>query len=154
MKNPTLPSLRTAILFAAITVLSVFNLEPTFAGTRTWNGGATPDGNWTTPGNWNGIAPTTDDLIIFNGGTQTATTNNFAAGIPFNNLSFSSGASAFSLYGNPITISSPTDAGSGLIAGGSISSFSANNQTIHNPTLFASGNHIITNGGAGFLNLN
>src|ERR1700757_4746577 len=66
------------------------------AGTDVWNGGAVPDGNWLNPGNWNGIAPATNDLLIFTGGTQTTTTNNYPAGTPFNNLSFSSTASAFS----------------------------------------------------------
>src|ERR1044071_10450889 len=72
------------------------------AGTKTWNGGAVPDGNWTTPGNWNGVAPSPNDLLAFAGGTQTSTTNNFTAGTSFNNLSFLSSASPFTLFGNSI----------------------------------------------------
>src|SRR5579871_6637398 len=85
------------------------------AAIDTWNGGAVPDGNWLTPGNWNGVAPSSNDLLIFAGTTQTKTTNNYAAGASFGNLSFNSGAGAFTLGGNQITLASPTDAGSGLI---------------------------------------
>jgi hypothetical protein len=75
-------STRRIVLAAAIILnLCVFGFpSASLAGTRTWNGGATPDGNWTTPGNWNGIAPSTNDLLVFTGATQTATTNNFSAG--------------------------------------------------------------------------
>jgi len=119
------------------------------AATRTWNGGAVPDGNWLTAGNWNGVAPTTDDVLVFTGGTQTATTNNYSPGTPFNNVSFNATAGAFSLNGNSLLLSSPTDAGSGLITGGSISSASASTETIRTPIVLASGNHTISSSGGG-----
>lgn len=147
-------SLKAAILFATIAALCVFNLQPAFAGTRTWNGGATPDGNWTTPGNWNGIAPTTNDLLVFSGSTQTATTNNFTANTPFNNVTFSGGASTFTVNGNSMILSEPTDAGSGQIANGSINNLSANPETIRAPLLLVDGNHKIISSGGGVLKLN
>src|SRR5712664_49020 len=111
---------QTQLPAAILACLCLFTAHNASAATETWNGGAVPDGNWTTPGNWSGVTPATNDLLIFTGGTQTSATNNFPAGTPFNNISFSSGASAFTLRGNPMILSSPTDAGSGLITGGSI----------------------------------
>jgi autotransporter-associated beta strand protein len=145
---------RKIVSAALITCLCAVIGNPAFAANATWNGGAVPDGNWLTPGNWNGVAPSTNDLLIFTGGTQTTTTNNYSAGTLFNNISFNSGAGAFTLNGNSTTLSSPTDAGSGQIAGGSISSASANTETIRVPIALANGNHTIANTGAGTLKLN
>src|SRR5260370_28800106 len=112
-----------AMILACLCLFAALNAS---SATQTWNGGAVPDGRWTTPGNWNGVAPTTNDLLIFTGGTQTSATNNFPAGTPFDNISFNSGASAFTLNGNPMILSSPTDAGSGLITGGQTPTACAN----------------------------
>src|SRR6476619_3252325 len=113
MKNHTQIVRKSAVLAALASTLCIF-IEPSVrAASSTWNGGAVPYGNWTPPVNWHGVAPATNSLLIFTGGTQTATTNNFVAGFPFNNISFSSGASAFTLNGNSMLLSSPTDAGSG-----------------------------------------
>jgi autotransporter-associated beta strand protein len=153
MKTQKHPLLKAPIWFAVIAVFSIFSVQPAFAGTRTWNGGAAPDGNWTNPGNWNGVAPTTNDLLVFSGATQTATTNNFATGMPFNNVGFASGASSFTVGGNAFTLSEPTDAGSGQIVNGSIVNLSANSETIRAPIGVAAGNHTISSS-VGTLNLN
>lgn len=144
----------TFLCAGIMSALCLVAARPASAATDTWNGGAVPDGNWMTPGNWNGVTPATNDLLVFTGDTQTATTNNFLSGMPFDNISFSSGASAFTLNGNAVTLSSPTDAGSGLIANGNISSASASPETIRLPIVLASGLHTISSSGAGFLNLN
>jgi hypothetical protein len=130
IKNNRLPAMGFAAILTLTCLLATHQVS---AATDTWNGGAVPDGNWLNPGNWNGVTPTTNDLLVFTGGTQTASTNNFPAGTAFNNISFSSGASAFTLGGNSMVLSSPTDAGSGQIAGGSIISSSPNTNTIRMP---------------------
>jgi len=147
----------SALVSAALmtmTCLCIFAVRLVSAATDTWNGGGTPDGNWLNPGNWNGVTPATNDLLVFTGSTQTAATNNFAAGMLFENISFSSGASAFNLNGNSMILSSPTDAGSGTIANGNISSASASKQTVSLPIVLASGLHAISSSGAGYLDLN
>lgn len=133
--------------YTAALCLCIVADRPASAANDTWNGGAAPDGNWTTAGNWNGVAPGTNDLLIFAGSTQTATTNDYSAGTPFNNIFFSSGASAFTANGNLVTISEPTDAGSGQISGGSINNASASAETFHFPIFFANGNHKISSSG-------
>lgn len=138
---------------ALVTCGCLFAGQSAPAAIDTWNGGAAPDGYWMTPGNWNGVAPAANDLLVFTGGTQTASTNNYSAGTPFNNLAFNSSASAFTLNGNAMTLSAPTDAGSGQIANGSINSSSANTQTIRFPIALAIGNHTISSSG-GTLKLN
>src|SRR5581483_11154073 len=96
--NTRLSNPRTSALAVILALtLSTTATPPLLAGTRIWNGGATPDGNWTTPGDWGGTAPATNDLLIITGGTHTTATNNFPAATPFENISFSSGASAFTL---------------------------------------------------------
>jgi fibronectin-binding autotransporter adhesin len=144
----------TAFSAAIIIAVNLFAAHFSVAATRIWNGGAVPDGNWMTPGNWNGVSPATNDLLVFAGSTQTATTNNFPSGTPFNNISFDNGASAFTVNGNSMTLSEPTDAGSGQISGGSILNLSAANETLRIPIFIADGNHRITSGGGGTLNLN
>ena len=155
MKNKTEIKRLTAMWGAAIiTVGCLLVTQRATGATDTWNGGAVPNGNWLTPGNWNGVTPATNDLLIFTGSTQTKSTNNFTAGFPFENLSFNSGASAFTLQGNPLTLSSPVDAGSGTIANGNISSASASAESIGVPIVLASGLHKISTSGAGTLKLN
>ena len=151
IKNDRTPSLLTAALISSLSILVA---GPAMAATDTWNGGATPDGNWTNPGNWNGTTPATNDLLIFSGNTQTTTTNNFAVGTPFDNILFGSSAGAFTLKGNGITLFEPTDAGSGNIKNGNITSSSANAETIRVPITLNSGYHAIGSSGAGTLNLN
>jgi len=154
MKSKIQINRRQAMRFAALlTSACLLAARPAVAATDTWNGGAAPDGNWLTPGNWNGVAPATNDLLIFTGGTQTTTTNNYPAGTPFNNISFSSGASAFNLKGNTVLLSSPGDAGSGNIKNGNINSASANSETINLPVVLASGYHAIGSS-SGTLKLN
>ena len=155
MKTQTQTNLMAATLAAMIaTLFCFFAAQPALAATDTWNGGAAPDGSWQTPGNWNGATPATNDLLIFAGSTQTATVNNYPAGTPFNNISFSSGASAFTLDGNSMILSSPTDAGSGNIKNGSINDVSASTETIKMPIVLASGYHTISSSGGGTLKLN
>ena len=101
------PMVMWGVVVIALTCLLA--TQPASAATDTWNGGAVPDGNWLNPGNWNGVTPTTNDLLVFTGGTQTAATNNYPAGMAFNKISFGSGASAFALKGNAMILSSPTD---------------------------------------------
>ena len=121
--------------------------------TDTWNGGATPNGNWTNPGNWNGSTPATNDLLVFAGSTQTASTNDFSAGTAFDNLSFGSGAGPFVLNGNGFTLYEPTDAGSGNIKNGNINNGSASTETVGVPIILTSGYHAIGSSG-GNLKLN
>ena len=100
------------------------------------------------------MVPSTNDLLVFSGNTQTATTNNYPANTPFNNITFNSGASAFTANGNQLVLSEPTDAGSGQIANGSINNLSANAETIRTPLLIVDGNHKIISSGGGVLRLN
>jgi fibronectin-binding autotransporter adhesin len=153
MKQKNTP-LVSALLFAVVSLACLFNRLPAMAATRTWNGGATPDGNWSNPGNWNGVAPGTNDLLVFSGSTQTATTNDYPTGMIFNNIQFNGGAAAFTIYGNSFTISEPTDAGSGNIANGSIISLASNPETIRAPFTLANGKHTVSSSGGGLLKLN
>jgi autotransporter-associated beta strand protein len=62
-----------------------------------WRGGvANP--YWTTAANWGGTAPVAGDSLVFQG-SQTTSEDNFAAGTPFDGVTFASGASSFTLTG-------------------------------------------------------
>jgi fibronectin-binding autotransporter adhesin len=70
--------------------------------TITWQGLGTDD-NWMTSQNWN-AAPATADNLVFAGSTQLSNDNNFAAASTFPTIAFASGAGAFVLGGNGVTL--------------------------------------------------
>ena len=111
------------------------------AADRTWTGGG-GDAKWSTAGNWGGTAPTTNDTLVFSGTTQLASTNDLPEDIPVGGIIFDSGAGAFTLNGNRITL------------GGNVTNLSASTQTINLPVslpdirVFNASNGAITVNGA------
>lgn len=104
----------TAIL-CLILALSFVPAVP--AADRTWDGlGA--DNLWTNPDNWDGVAPVAGDALFFGGVTRLTPSNDVLADTSFAGITFNSGAGAFSLSGNRITL------------GGNILNGSSNLQTI------------------------
>ena len=92
----------------------------------TWTGlGANP--NWSAPLNWTGgnAPPLAGDSLLFDGSTQTGSTNDLTAGSAFNGLTFNPGASPFTLGGNSLLLSGSM-AGNGL----GVANNSPNLQTI------------------------
>jgi autotransporter-associated beta strand protein len=69
---------------------------------RTWTG-AGANNNWSTSGNWDTTAPGSGDMLIFNGTTRQINTNDIS-GLTVPWVTFNNGG--FSLYGNPLTLSS------------------------------------------------
>lgn len=96
----------------------------------TWTGGGA-DGNWQTSANWNGL-PVAGDSLVFSGTTRLSNTNNFPANTAFRDLTFSSGAGAFTLGGNAITLTKD------------VSNNGTNTQTVNLPLTLASGAHNVT----------
>jgi len=76
------------------------------AADRIWTGGG-GDGNWSTPANWGGTAPTTNDTLFFSGTTRLSSTNDLPEDIPLAGIIFNSGAGAFTLGGNRISLEGP-----------------------------------------------
>ena len=73
------------------------------AAERTWNG-AGSDVQWSLADNWGGTAPVADDALFFGGTARLTNTNDLEAGTAFAGLTFNSGAGAFALGGNGITL--------------------------------------------------
>ena len=75
------------------------------AANRTWDGGGS-DANWKTSANWDGDAtyPSAGDALVFGGAAGLANTNDLDAGTSIAGLTFSSGAGAFLLSGNAVTL--------------------------------------------------
>jgi autotransporter-associated beta strand protein/parallel beta-helix repeat protein len=120
-----------------------------------WNSGGAPDGNWMTTANWGGAEPQSFDGLVFGTGSQTAATNNFPAASIFENLFFTNGAAAFTLNGNAMTLTNPTETTAQVLSGGGIDDAAASVQTIALPLSLSAGNHTIqTEIGASQLNLN
>lgn len=90
--------------------------------TRTWSS-TTTNASWSVAGNWtSGTAPVANDSLAFGATTGTTTLNNdFTAATQFNGITFSVGASAYTLTGNQVTL------------GGSVINNSSNLQTIALP---------------------
>src|SRR4051812_14062450 len=74
------------------------------AANDTWTGGG-GDNFWNTPGNWGGTPPSANDSLFFTGTTRLVNSNNITAGTAFGNISFTSPAGAFTLWGNSISLS-------------------------------------------------
>jgi autotransporter-associated beta strand protein len=71
---------------------------------RYWNGGGAPSANWTTAANWGGAAPSVGELLTFRGSANLATVNDFPAGTGFAGILIDTGAGAFTLSGNAVTL--------------------------------------------------
>ena len=91
-----------------------------YAADRAWNGGG-GDVNWSTAANWGGTAPVADDALYFGGSAKLVNTNDLVADTSFSGLTFNSGAGAFALWGNRITL------------GGNVTNASTSTQTINMP---------------------
>lgn len=91
----------------------------------TWNGGDADDSNWSSADNWGGTAPTGNEILNFSGSTRLDPVNDIT-GYGGYRIFFSSGASAFTLSGNALTL---YDYGGGSPK---IENNSSNLQTINN----------------------
>jgi len=85
------------------------------AGSTAWAGGS--DTLWATGANWGGSAPSTGDILHFDG-ANVSTSNDVAANTAFGGVVFDGGAGSFTVSGNAITL------------GGNITNSSASNQNI------------------------
>ncbi len=89
------------IAYTGTTVTLTDVVRPT---TRIWDGGG-GDNNWTTAANWDyDLVPVTGDDLQFAGMARLAPNNDIAADTSFGSITFSSGAGAFVLGGNRITL--------------------------------------------------
>src|SRR6202012_5502409 len=94
-------TLQQLLLIAA---LSSGMASTAFAG-NTWTGGGAT-GNWSDVNNWGGAIPATGQTIQFAGTTNLNVANNISGGYAGNGLQFASGAGAFTITGNKITLKS------------------------------------------------
>ena len=96
------------------------------AADRTWDGGGI-NANWSAVANWDGdvTSPTTNDVLYFSGSAKLANTNDLLADTSFAGLTFNSGAGAFTLLGNRITL------------GGNVTNWSASTQTLNLPVVLS-----------------
>ena len=93
----------TALLSACL-----FLSPSLFGATKTWNGGGGDD-YWSTGANWGGTAPSlSGDVLQFAGSTRLTPDNDFT-GASFGTITFNSGAGAFTLSGNSVTLTGASD---------------------------------------------
>ena len=111
-----------------------------WAADRTWTGGGT-DANWGSSDNWGGVALAAGDALFFGGSTRLTNTNNFEVETSFAGVTFNSGAGAFTLAGNALTL------------GGDLANNDSDTQTISLPltldairTATTASGHIVCNG--------
>jgi autotransporter-associated beta strand protein len=114
-------SLRVVPLACAL-VVSAWSAIGHAQSTRTWSS-TTTNVLWSVAGNWtSGTAPVANDSLAFNATTGSTTlTNDMTAATQFNGITFNSGASAYTLTGNQITL------------GGAVTNNSANLQRLSLP---------------------
>ena len=95
-------SAETALFFSLCLAGQLATTGSVQAATKTWSG-AGENSNWQTPANWDS-APVANDALAFAGSVRLVNTNDFAAPTAFGGITFSPGAGAFTLRGNPITL--------------------------------------------------
>jgi fibronectin-binding autotransporter adhesin len=88
-------------------------------GPPVWNGGSPTASNWTDPANWGGVTIGFGDTLYFAGNNRLNNTNDTPADTTYTDIAFNTGAGAFVLNGNPVTLA------------GSIINQSANTQTVN-----------------------
>ncbi len=111
------------------------------AADRIWDGGGS-DANWSTVYNWDGdaSAPAESDALFFGGAQKLENSNDLADGISFSGITFNSGAGAFTLSGNRLTL------------GGDLVNSDNDNQTVNLPMIL-NGTRTV-NAAAGDITLN
>lgn len=85
------------------TTVTLTDLGPSAGSTRTWTGGGTTN-NWSDAGNWDTGVPGDGDSVVFAGTTRLSPVNNLTPGLNITDISFASGAGAFSISGNSIVL--------------------------------------------------
>src|SRR5215471_18708455 len=88
--------------FAAALLLSIIPAQATL---RLWTG-AGPNGFWSTTSNWNpaGVPQDGDDLGFVAGMARQTNTNDLS-GRTFHSFIFNGSGSSYTLFGNPVTLS-------------------------------------------------
>lgn len=101
-----------------VALLLGLDAPSTKAANLTWSGGG-GNSSWSTGTNWAGTAPVANDALFFGGSTQLVNSNNLTSNTAFAGMTFNSGAGAFTLSGNAITLN------------GTVTNNSTNTQTIN-----------------------
>ncbi|MCX6867777.1 MAG: autotransporter-associated beta strand repeat-containing protein, partial [Verrucomicrobia bacterium] len=124
----------------------------TIAQGAAWNGGSA-NADWSDPLNWTGVSPSTGDILPFvTAGVGGAVLNNNIGG-SYASLQFESGAPAFTLNGNAVTLT-------GDVSGNVVLNNSTNTQTVNMPVTLGNNGAINTAsnpvvfGSAGTINNN
>lgn len=125
---------RCVLFVAALSFLALSPAGSLLAATSTWTGTSAVDSNWQTSANWTAL-PVSTSSLVFAGNSQTTNNNNFAAGTSFAGFTFQSGAGAFVLGGNSVTMTSNID------------NQSTSLQTINLALIFAGNRNILTTNG-------
>ena len=90
-------------LAGAVVLIGVLASGPVRAANKTWSGNATGNNTWGNGTNWAGTAPVANDTLFFAGLNQLANSNTLT-NATFSGITFNSGAGAFTLSGNAITL--------------------------------------------------
>jgi autotransporter-associated beta strand protein len=131
-------------------ILSIFTALNLSAATFTWTGGGAPNGSWSTAANWGGATPPTFSSLVFDGNTQTLSTNNLSASTSlFNGITFASSAGVFTLSGNQVRLYGATNDNNIGIANNSAAA-----QTVRLDLFIGPGLYRFTNAPGGSLALN
>ena len=125
------PPLVSLLSFSAIILIGSQSAQ---AADRTWDGGGA-DNNWNSSANWDAAVATADSLF-FDGSTRLTSVNNTTANNDYN-LTFNSGAGAFTLSGNAVD----------LLSGGNVTNNSANAQAVGFGIRLLGNGTISSNGG-------
>lgn len=155
MKPRSTPAHHFSRLFLSLSIAAPMLVSFASAAAYTWDGGDNTSTGWATATNWStDIAPAaTGDTLTFAGTNNLSAVNNVVTSLATTGtaITFASGAGAFTLSGNALTLGSGGGGGQTII-----SQQSANNQTISANINLSGGNgdrSIVFGAGAGSLTL-
>src|SRR5262249_2540879 len=100
---PTLPSYNNYTFVLDFSTTNQVNVIAS-GGPPVWDGGSATASTWSDPANWSGIGLNPGDSAFFAGSTRVNNINDTAALTGYNDIKFVSGAAAFVLNGNPISL--------------------------------------------------
>ena len=118
--------MKTIMRASVVSLNAVLLVSGLQAADRIWDGGGSST-LWSAAANWDGdaAAPSQNDALYFGGSSKVTNTNDLTADWSFAGLTFNSGAGAFTLLGNRLTL------------GGNVTNASSNTQTINLPVILS-----------------
>ena len=148
IQSPALRRRFARLALAGACSLGLAGVTARAQSSDTWSGASLTSSNWSDSANWNTL-PASGDYLFFAGTAGLINTNDFT-GYSFAGLTFNSGAGAFSLYGNSLTLAGGLTNSSSSLATLNLPIVLGAGETVNSASGALSLNGVISDGGSGY----